>query len=600
MFRQNNLCNSRKFFFLLLFFYSSLFASYTSIYNVSNPNFFILIEDNKYKVHTKQKIISDYKIKDGFKLFIPNFVVEYNLGLLRFNSIGYISGYLSMNKNKNAFDNIDKNNIKYYLTDYDESNQRQLDFLLKHKTIPYENVKSIAIQGFNIPKEINKNLNRWLYFTFEKQDDKNNKLKDLIYSYSMVFDKKSVDSFVKNNLEVINSSKGGKLDYIHTYLGSLEQLSNNDSSIYKKIKAKKTAEIEAKKLKVKIAKKLAKKKKLAQIEAKRLEIKKAKKLAKVEAKRLEIEKAKKLAEEIASTVSRKLTEMEFKRLETEKVRKSEELKAKNLEIEKAKKLAEIKSKELEIEKAKKLDLRRFLHMKEFGYIHKNIKNTNIVLNTSIQNFQNFVNNINVPNSYFDYIKNYKKNLIQTNQIIDLSNNIKNELDTISEDLLKQDDKCNDFDLNYNVECLDNKIYFNNYTYYSIKKGKIPSDELILGYGDGKIFNDVGKYYFEIGEYETSEDYFLKSYMIIPNKYKDIPTYNLGVLYATLNTKKSNIESMKYFKETKFSETYFNIAVSYYLGLGVEKNNKLAYEYFLKASNKDLARAKHNISRMPDF
>jgi hypothetical protein len=96
MFLQNNIYLSRRIFFLLIFFSTYSFSSYKSIYNIENPKFKYSIENNNYKVYLSEEGIIDYKTRNGFKLFLPNFTKEYNLGVLRFNSIAVSYTHLTL------------------------------------------------------------------------------------------------------------------------------------------------------------------------------------------------------------------------------------------------------------------------------------------------------------------------------------------------------------------------------------------------------------------------------------------------------------------------------------------------------------------------
>ena len=156
----------------------------------------------------------------GFKFFLPRFVKEYNLELLRVSSIGYVNGYLSNNEyiNKSNILNIGVADLTYYLTDYNEPNQRQLDYLIKDKIIPYSKSTSIIIEGHNIPPSVSNKLDKWFYFTFENSVDK--QLKEMSYTFNMSFDKSQIDAYVKTNYKIDNYNKD-KFVYIDTYLNNL-------------------------------------------------------------------------------------------------------------------------------------------------------------------------------------------------------------------------------------------------------------------------------------------------------------------------------------------------------------------------------------------
>jgi hypothetical protein len=503
----------------LFFLYSFSFASYKEIYSIENPNLKYAIEDNNYKVYMSEEGVIDYKNTTGFKLFLPNFVKEYNLGVLRFNSIGRIDGYLSMSKiiNPSKVIEIEGDDIKYCFTDYAKEGERQLDFLLNGYILHYTEKTSFAFQGYNIPTRVNTRLNKWVYFTFDRYYKTHNKLKYLVYSYSMILDKKLVDNFVKNNLKII-PYKDPKFNYIHTYISNLYRL-KYITLIQKKAKEKKI-------VKVHKIKKPKPKPKKAYV---------------------------------------------------------------------------------------RLNLKRLLYMKEFGYEKFPLPKKNNdkkdekyeEIKPYINDLKDAISNLKIPDGYLDLIKNFDTYKAQLETIINLNKtlNIKmEELDNIKSNETsneKSDNsyECLNFDGPLNKKCLNKEFYVNNYIYYAIKKDKLPPEEFILGYGNGKIFNDVAKYYFERGDFKKSESYLLKAYPILDGKDKEIVAFNLGVLYATINTLENNAKAVKYFKQTSFKEAYFNLGVNYYIGLGVKENDKKAYYYFKKAAEKGLERAKFNLTQM---
>jgi hypothetical protein len=519
MFLQNNIYLSRRIFFLLIFFSTYSFSSYKSIYNIENPKFKYSIENNNYKVYLSEEGIIDYKTRNGFKLFLPNFTKEYNLGVLRFNSIGRIDGYLATSKfiNQSNIIDVEGDDIKYYITNYSTKGQKQLDFLLNGKIIPYIDKTSLAFQGYNIPTKINKHLNKWVYFTFNKNNSYDNKLKYLIYSYSMILDKKLVDNFVKKNFRIKRYDENPKFNYLYTYISNMSKLKYykyNKISFYKK----------------------------------------------------------------------KITKV---------IKKTRVIKRKHRTYV-------------------RLNLKRLLYMKEFGFENKPIKSDSNQkenkknkkydeLKSYVKDLQNTIENIKIPNGYFDMITNFDKYNSQLKKIINLNKKLTNEIDYLDysdyDKPKKNNNQCYKFDTSLNKKCLNNNVYVNNYIYYAIKRDNLPSEELILGYGNGKIFNDIAKYYFERGDYKKSEKYLLRAYPLLDGKDKKIVAFNLGVLYATINTIDDNTKSIKYFKESAFKEAYFNMGVNYYIGLGVKENNKDAYVYFKKAADEGLERAKFNINQM---
>ncbi len=219
--------------FLLIFFQTLAFSSFKSIYYINNPTLSYSIEDGDYRVYIKEaRYISQNE--DGFKLYLPSFLKTYNLEILREGSIGLISGYLSRSTTpsyKNIVKNFNSNDLKYYIGDFHENRKNQLIYLLKGKVIPYENFTSISIEANNIPKSVNKQLNKWIYFKFDKTKTS---FTNLVYSYTMILDKKIVDTYIKNHFKIL-PYKDNKFSKIHTYLMNL-----NHKSFIKKEKKKKT------------------------------------------------------------------------------------------------------------------------------------------------------------------------------------------------------------------------------------------------------------------------------------------------------------------------------------------------------------------------
>lgn len=216
MFHQNRLI--RRYFLLInIIFITPLFSYYKPIYDNSLPKFKYTIENNKYKLFLKDPQYIKYKL-EGFKLFLPKFTTDYELNLLRVNSIGKISGNLSINKNTPNNNSIYSNNLKYYLTDYRKKNKRQLDYLLKGKSIHYKDETSLVISGYNLPKKINTKLGKWVYFKFDK-NKRNNKLSYLEYSFSINLDKKRVDAYVKKHLKI--KKNNNKFHLLNSFLNNI-------------------------------------------------------------------------------------------------------------------------------------------------------------------------------------------------------------------------------------------------------------------------------------------------------------------------------------------------------------------------------------------
>lgn len=454
MHTQNNLKSTRKYLFFLVLFICNLNAEYLSIYNPKKEILNISIKDNNYVIHTKEKKTSNYKSLDGLKLFLPNFTSEYNLAILRLNSIGSIDAYLSMSKSliKNNLLNVRKNQTQYYITNYKKHNQRQLDFLLDDKIIPFKKVTSIAFQGYNIKNDINKNLNRWVYISIFNKFDENTKLKGLVYSFSMKLNKKLVDNFVNKNLKIINHPNNKKLNLIYTYLTNFD----------------------------------------------------------------------------------------------------------NLNIKKLK-------------KKKKANLKRFIYMKDFGYLY-NFNETSKINSSKIKLLNEYIQKNESNENFFNYINNYSNYLEFINELKLRAKKLENQM---KNDCIFNKDSIN-------KRCFSNKKYFNSYIYHSIKTNSLPSFQVIDNYGNTEVFNDIGKYLFEKKQYIKSELYLLKSFILAKEKNKSIPSYNLGVLYNFYNTEKFNKKAIKYLKLSKLKEAYFNLAVNYYNGIGVKKDIEKSKEYLEKS------------------
>ena len=234
--RNKNSIISRSILLLLITLCINSYAKFHDIYNVINPSFHYYVEGDEYKVILKNTGYVSLQ-NNGFRFYLPKLVKDYNLELLRVSSIGHLDGYLSNNKyiNKKNVLNVSLVDLNYYLTDYNETNQRQLDYVMNDKIIPYKSVTSIVIEGHNIPLSISNNLDKWLYFNFEKIKD--NPLKELSYTFNMTFDKYQVDTYVKRNLNVTDYSKG-ELVYIDAYFNNLTKKKINFQEASKKIEKK--------------------------------------------------------------------------------------------------------------------------------------------------------------------------------------------------------------------------------------------------------------------------------------------------------------------------------------------------------------------------
>ncbi|MFA9372765.1 MAG: tetratricopeptide repeat protein [Poseidonibacter sp.] len=210
-----------RIFFLLIFLQTLAFCSFKSIYYFKNPELSYSIENGDYRVYIKEpRYIS--KDQNGFKFYLPNFTKSYNLEMLRVGSIGYISGYLSKNSRflaQNIIENINENDLEYYTSNFLKKKKNQLSYLLNNKVIPYERFTSIIIEASNIPSSINTKLNKWIYFSFDKT---NTVFNDLVYSYTMILDKKKIDTYISNHFKIIQHSDN-KFNKIHTYFMNLDK-----------------------------------------------------------------------------------------------------------------------------------------------------------------------------------------------------------------------------------------------------------------------------------------------------------------------------------------------------------------------------------------
>lgn len=231
--------NLKGFFFLFIFLPVFLLASnYFSIYNVKKSTFAFYIEKDNYKVVLLNAPKIDYLSYEGFKLFLPNYLKSFSLKILRYNSVGYINGYLSNGPYFNPKQVISNNpsELKYYFTDYRTDN-KELDYILNGKIILYPNVTSLAIEAYHIP-----NIKKFgipLYFTF-LHSKKDNNLKYLIYSYAMVLNKKMVDKYVKSHFKILKYYKDRKFDYLYTYILNLDNTNKNKLKKIDKEKTKKS------------------------------------------------------------------------------------------------------------------------------------------------------------------------------------------------------------------------------------------------------------------------------------------------------------------------------------------------------------------------
>jgi len=455
---------------LLLSSLFSLLLSFTELFHYNLKNFDIVETDKSYKLILKNQHYFNYS-QDGFKFFLPKFTTEFNLKILRFNSTGFISGYLSMNTNFSNVLNVSPANLKYYMSDYN-SFERQLDFLLKGYTIPYKKVTSISIEGYNIPPNVYKKLNKFIYFKIDHSQDYENTLKYLVYSFYVVLDKAKLNKFLKKH---------------HI---SFKNYINNIYSLNFKINSKK-----------------------------------------------------------------------------------------------------IKTKTPPYA----LKLHLFLYMKEYGFIPQK-KEYKLKTNINEEKLMNISFKLN--DLKYSLKANFNKTILinpkeEVNKFSKKIDEIANKISNLNfyAKLIKP--KCNNY--SFNEKCFKDPIYFHNYVYLQLKKNNIPDMDTLLKYGDYKTFNDVAKYYFEIGEYEKAEVLLQKAYAL---KQDPIIIHNLSVLYLTYSPLFNVKKAIFYLNQATLPIDYYNLGVLYYIGKGVKENNKKAREYFSKSLS--IPYSKENIKIMNKY
>lgn len=604
---QNNIILISKRFFLLLIFLATFTNAsiYESIYNINEPKVKYQIENNNYKVLLSNENMIDYQETKGFKLYLPNFLKEYNLALLRFNSIGEINGHLSINKNykENHIFYPKKNDLQYLLTNYKTKNQRQLTYLLNKKTINFTKQTDLSLEAYSIPKNVNQKLNKWIYFTFDKKN-LNNKLQYLVYSYYMVFNKKEVDKFVSKNYKIKTYYSNHEFNKIHTYMQNLTK-SKNKTLKYTNKKNTKTQK-QTKKTTNKI-----KQKKVVRLNLKRfLYMKEFGYISKkTDNKPINYSKIKELLLPIENT-NKILIEEYTSKLNgiVNKLALYEEL--------------------FDIQNRKNDEFREILRIKtqlndELFKLNKEGFTDSIVnifddkkynkLKSILDGFESIINDYTYKNSYMDNsmkrkYKNEVKKLesliysfaLDTNNLSDEKNykEIGNELSKIEKQQIKI--ICNESKKELNTKCIKNTRYMNNFIYNTLRDDNIYTLKKVERYANIQSQNDIAKYYFEIGEDEKALHYLQKAYEKAKGKIKEQIAYNLGVLYATRNGRIDNKESIIYFKESKNKEANFNIGINYYIGLGVKENNTLAYKYFTKSADQGLERGISNKKLMNKY
>lgn len=599
---------SKRFFLLLILLTLSLNAKvFEPIYNINEPQVKYYLENNNYKVLVSSENIIDYQSNDGFKLFLPNFVKEYNLALLRFNSIGEISGHLSknINFNNNHILYPKQNDLQYLITNYSNKKQRQLQYLLNNKTIKYTNQTDLSFEAYSIPKSVNQKLNKWIYFTFDTYNKKNNKLQYLVYSYYMILDKKEVDKFVTKNYKLKIYHTNHEFNKIHTYMQNLTKSKNKIINYKKKSPKKNTirkSEANNKKIKTKKVVRLNLKRFLYMKEFGYI-------IENTDKNSIDYSKVKELLLPVESNDDLLLEEYSSKLNSiVNKLALYEELF--NIQNRKNDEFKEILRIKIQLN-----DELFNLNKEGFTDSIANIfddKKYNKLKNI-LDNFESVINNHTYKNDYMNSSmkRKYKSEIRQLENLASSfefdTNNLSNKNNhKIIEDELEKIEKkqvsniCNESDKKLNIKCLQNSIYINNFIYKSLKNHNIEVLKKVEKYANIQSQNDIAKYYFEIGEDEKALNYLKKAYKKSKGLIKQQIAYNLGVLYATRNGTKDNKESIIYFKESQNKEANFNIAINYYIGLGVKENNALAYKYFAKSAKQGLARAKENKNLMNKY
>ena len=220
---------------IFIFLFPIFLLGFENLYTLNQDDFEVTTTKETYKLIIKNQQYIDYNKIDGFKFFIPKFTKEFSINILRYNSIGYINGILSMDRTfSKVLTGISKSDLKYYLTDYSKKNQKELDYLLKGYSIPYNKVTSLSIEAYNIPTEISLKLNKSIYFKIIHI--KGNKLKYILYSVYIILDRKMVDKYTK-----IAFPKSKNL--IITFLNNIDSIKIIKPKKIKKIKKIKKSQV---------------------------------------------------------------------------------------------------------------------------------------------------------------------------------------------------------------------------------------------------------------------------------------------------------------------------------------------------------------------
>lgn len=580
MFQVNSFFSRRFFLLLIIFFNCSLFASYKDIYFVNNQKdnlqFSYALEKGNYRVYLKDSGFIHYDNNGGFKLFVPKFTKSFDLSILRHNSIGKINGTLSISKEFNNIVKETSNNIDSYSDDDDS----QLRLLLNNKSINYKNFTYLSFKAENIGSDIK--LNKNFYFKFEEHKD--NKLQAISYFYYMILDKKSVDKYVKSRFKTIKYHDK-TYNYLHTYMLNLNKSAN------KKIVKTKT-------------------------------VKQAKKAV----VRLNLKKLLHMKSYANENITIKL-ENEKQDIPTNK--EKEEL------------LENIKNKisETLLLDEEKTNENKVFRISSDVYID--------LIKNNISDMKKTINNVDFPEDYYDYLfssdslrkyvsdqkyykyklddilkdvqrmkENYENNSSEDSvskdqlkkEFEDKKSELINFIDTLTTkiqntEIPKKENKTNDL-----IECL-NKIsvfdekctnydwYYTNYVNTLLNEDKLPDQKQLDKYATFKSLNNLAVYFYNVGQLDKSLTYLDLALKKADDKNKELILFNKAILLSFINTHSSNEEANKYFNQVNIKEAHYNLAINYYIGLGIKEDNKKAIEHFKKAYDLGLEISNENYLKL---
>lgn len=574
---------SIKIFLVLLFISTNLNAYFHTILDEENLNVFYSFEKGNYKIHLKDSKYISYEKSEGFSFYLPYFVKDFRIEILRVNSKGEINGTLSKSPGINITTLIKPSldNLDYFITN-ESNNKNQLKYLLNGTNIYYDNRTSLVFEGYNINS--NKYLNRKYFFTFDKTKD-SKELSNLVCSFYMILDKKLVDEYVKKNLK-IEEYENVEFNNLYTFL-------NNLSKKPKGIKSTKDEVINKKPSENKKVKSLEKNKKNVLIRPKIfLNLKKVTFMKEFKLKKI-------LIENINNDFSVEKNEIKLK---------LEQLNRKFQNIDS----------DLIVQAYDNKD-------------NKNIENLR-ALKFKIDNLNRAIENLDFTKSRYEYTLNYDIYNKVYEDVIYYKNEIKNlilavnEKDTRNENIskkinsslitknideiikeieLKKIDRDNLFSKCFNKiedfkeECLKYDWYLEQHVNNKIENKNLATKEFNLKYLNAKLLNNIAVYYFhELVDVEEADFYLNNALKKAEDKEtKDLILFNKGILLSFINTSASNQEAIKIFKNLDFKEAYYNLGINYYMGSGAKEDDKLAFFYFKKANEKNFAFAKENYDKM---